>query len=373
VPFQTVYIHALVRDEKGQKMSKSKGNVIDPLELIDKFGSDTLRFTLTAMAAQGRDIKLSESRVEGYRNFITKLWNAARFCDMNGCHRVEDFKPYDCTETLNRWIVGETAKTGQAVDAALEGYRFNDAANAIYQFVWGTFCNWYLEFSKPALMGPDGAAKDEVRATAAWVLDQILMLLHPIAPFVTEELWSKLEPMPTTPLIVTAWPNYLESAVDDEADAEIGWLVSLISALRSARSELNVPPSATLSLLHQDAGATTVERLAAHGERLATLARIADVAPLHGPAPKGSARIVVGEATYILPLADVIDVSQEAERLSKQVAELDGEVAKIDAKLGNEKFTSRAPEHVIEEQHERRNTAMKTRARVTAALEQLAG
>ncbi len=373
VPFHTVYIHALVRDDKGQKMSKSKGNIIDPLDLIDKFGSDTLRFTLTAMAAQGRDIKLSESRIEGYRNFITKLWNAARFCDMNGCHRVESFEPYNCGETLNRWIVGETAKTGQAVDAALEGYRFNDAANAIYQFVWGTFCDWYLEFSKPALTGPDGAAKDEVRATAAWVLDQILMLLHPIAPFVTEELWSKLEPMPTTPLIVTAWPNYLESAVDSEADAEIGWLVNLISALRSVRSELNVPASAKLSLLHQDASATTRERLTAHSERIATLARIADVDALHGAASKGSARIVVGEATYILPLADVIDVSQEAERLSKQVAKLDGEVAKIDAKLGNEKFTSRAPEHVIEEQHERRNTAMETRARVTAALEQLTG
>jgi valyl-tRNA synthetase len=373
VPFHTVYIHALVRDDKGQKMSKSKGNIIDPLELIDKFGSDTLRFTLTAMAAQGRDIKLSENRVEGYRNFITKLWNAARFCDMNGCRRVESFEPNNCTETLNRWIVGETAKTGGAVDAALEGYRFNDAANAIYQFVWGTFCDWYLEFSKPALMGSDGPAKDEVRATAAWVLDQILMLLHPIAPFVTEELWSKLEPMPNTALIVTAWPDYLETVVDSEADAEIGWLVDLISALRSVRSELNVPPSAKLSLLHQDASATTVERLAAHGERLATLARITDVEALHGPASQGSARIVVGEATYILPLADVIDVGQEAERLSKQIAKLDGEVAKIDAKLGNEKFTSRAPEHVIEEQHERRTTAMETRARVTAALEQLTG
>ena len=372
-PFHTVYIHALVRDEKGQKMSKSKGNIIDPLELIDKYGSDTLRFTLTAMAAQGRDIKLSESRVEGYRNFITKLWNAARFCDMNGCHRVESFAPYDCTETLNRWIVGEVAKTGRAVDDALEGYRFNDAASALYQFVWGTFCDWYLEFSKPALTGPDGSAKDEVRATAAWVLDQILMLLHPIAPFVTEELWARLEPMPSTPLIVTAWPDYLETAVDGEAEAEIGWLVNLISALRSARSELNVPPSAKLALLHQGAEAITVDRLAAHGERIATLARISGIEALDGPAPTGSARIVVGEATYILPLADVIDVSQEAGRLTRQVAKLDGEVAKIDAKLGNEKFTSRAPEHVIEEQHERRNTAMETRSRVAAALEHLSG
>ncbi|MEE2981231.1 MAG: valine--tRNA ligase [Pseudomonadota bacterium] len=373
VPFHTVYIHALVRDEKGQKMSKSKGNIIDPLELIDKYGGDTLRFTLTAMAAQGRDIKLSESRVEGYRNFITKLWNAARFCELNGCHRVSSFAPYDCTETLNRWIVGEVAKTGRAVDDALEGYRFNDAANALYQFVWGTFCDWYLEFSKPTLTGPHGPAKDEVRATAAWVLDQILMLLHPIAPFVTEELWAKLEPMPATPLIVTAWPDYLETAVDGRAEAEIGWLVRLISALRSARSELNVPPSAKLTLLHQDADAVTVGRLAAQGESIATLARISVIETLDGPAPQGSARIVVGEATYTLPLAEVIDVSQEAARLTKQVAKLDGEVAKIDAKLGNKKFTSRAPEHVIDEQHERRTTAIETRDRVSAALEQLAG
>ena len=378
VPFHTVYIHALVRDEKGQKMSKSKGNVLDPLDLIDKYGSDTLRFTLTAMAAQGRDIKLSEGRIEGYRNFITKLWNAARFCDMNGCRHAAGFDPFACAETLNRWTVGETAKTAGAVDAALAAYRFNDAASIVYQFVWGTFCDWYLEFSKPALTGPDGTAKDEVRATAAWVLDQILLLLHPIAPFVTEELWSRTESGHDGQLIEASWPEFPDHAIDAAAGEEIGWLVRLISAIRSARAELNVPPAARLTLLHQGAGAATIERLAAHGERIATLARIDGIAALvgaapGGEAPQGSARIVVGEATFVLPLADVIDVSQESGRLAKQIEKLDGEIAKIEAKLGNAQFTAKAPEHVIEEQRERRDTTAGTRARVAAALEQLTG
>ena len=372
-PFHTVYIHALVRDEKGQKMSKSKGNVVDPLDLIEKYGADTLRFTLTAMAAQGRDIKLSEGRVEGYRNFITKLWNAARFCDMNGCRRVAGFDPLACREMIDRWIVGETAKAGGAVDQALAAYRFNDAANAIYQFVWGTYCDWYLEFAKPALTGPDGATKGEVRATAAWVLDQILLLLHPITPFVTEELWSKLEPAHDGRLIEAPWPRYPEAAVDQDADDEIGWLVRLVSALRSARAALNVPPSARLDLLHQDAGAATLDRLAAHGERIAVLARVQGIAALDGAMPPGAAQLVVGEATFVLPLAEVIDVSREAARLAGQVEKLDGEIAKIDAKLGNEQFAARAPEHVIEEQRERREAAVQTRAKVAAAIGQIAG
>jgi len=371
VPFHTVYIHALVRDEKGQKMSKSKGNVLDPLDLIDKYGTDTLRFTLTAMAAQGRDIKLSEERIEGYRNFVTKLWNAARFCEMNDCVRVALFDPYACEETLNRWIVGETARAGCAVEQALEAYRFNDAASAVYQFVWGSFCDWYLEFSKPALFGDDGPTKAEFQATAAWVLDQILLLLHPIAPFVTEELWGLLEADRDSQLIEAPWPAYPDAAMDPDAAAEIGWLIGLISALRSTRSELNVPPSARLPLLHRDANAATLARLDAHGLSLATLARVENIAALDGPAPKGSAQLVVGEATYVLPLDGVIDIGQEADRLTKQIEKLDGEIAKIDAKLGNEKFTSRAPEAVIEEQRERRTTTIETRDKVAAALTRL--
>ena len=371
-PFHTVYIHALVRDEKGQKMSKSKGNVLDPLVLIEKYGSDTLRFTLTAMAAPGRDIKLSEGRIEGYRNFVTKLWNAARFCEMNGCARRAGFDPQGCEQTLNRWIVGETARAGRAVDAALEAYRFNDAASAVYQFVWGSFCDWYLEFSKPALLGDDGPRKCEFQATAAWVLDQILLLLHPIAPFVTEELWGLLDGSRDSLLIEAPWPVYPEGAVDAAADAEISWLIGLISALRSTRSELNVPPSARLPLFHHDADAVTVARLAAQGESLAVLARIDGIAALDGQAPKGSAQLVVGEATYVLPLEGVIDVDQEAARLAGQVEKLDGEIAKIETKLGNEKFTSRAPAQVIEEQRQRRAAAIETRDKLAAAMKRLA-
>ncbi len=372
VPFHTVYIHALVRDEKGQKMSKSKGNVLDPLELIDKYGGDALRFTLTAMAAQGRDVKLSQNRVEGSRNFITKLWNAARFCEMNGCAPVDGFDPYACRSTLNRWIVGEVAKAGRAIDAALEAYRFNDAANAIYQFIWGTFCDWYLEFSKPVLGGADGAAKDEVRATAAWVLDQILLLLHPIAPFVTEELWGRLAQRRETQLIAAPWPSYPDNAIDADADAELGWVVSLISEVRSARSELNVPPAAWIALLYSGANSETVGRIETHGELIKRLARLDRIAAVGGGAPAGSAQLVVDEATFALPLADVIDVRHEAERLALRMEKLDGEVARIDSKLGNEGFTARAPAHVVEEQRERRNEAEQTRARLAEALQRLA-
>ena len=243
VPFETVYIHALVRDEKGQKMSKSKGNVMDPLELIDRYGADALRFTLAAMAAQGRDIKLSPQRVEGYRNFATKLWNAARFAEMNECVRQPDFDPADVKETLNRWIAGETERAARAVTAAIEGYRFNEAAGAVYEFVWGVFCDWYLELIKPILTGEDEAAKAETRATAAWVLDQILKLLHPFMPFITEELWAHMVEHGVKRralLALSEWPQYsgLESR---EADEEIGWVVRVVSEIRSVRTEMNVP------------------------------------------------------------------------------------------------------------------------------------
>jgi len=373
IPFHTVYIHALVRDEKGQKMSKSKGNVLDPLDLIDKFGADALRFTLTAMAAQGRDVKLSESRIEGYRNFITKLWNAARFCEMNDCRPVAGFDPFACSSTLNRWIVGETAKCARAVDRALEGYKFDEAARAIYQFVWGTFCDWYLEFSKPVLTGADGAAKDEQRATAAWVLDQILVLLHPIAPFVTEELWGSLAEKRETLLILAPWPDYPERAIDPSADAELGWVVRLISEIRSARAELNVPPGARITLLHRDAGETTRARLAAHEAAIRTLGRIEAIAALEGPVPKGSAHLVLDEATFVLPLADVIDIAEERKRLARQIEKVEGEIDRIEKKLANENFIARAPERVVAEQRERRAEAEAACKRLAAALARLSG
>src|SRR5690348_2064934 len=241
-PFHTVYIHALVRDERGAKMSKSKGNVIDPLALIDKYGADALRFTLAAMAAQGRDIKLSEQRVEGYRNFATKLWNACRFAEINHCATVPGFDPRSARERLNRWIAHETAKAAREITEAIESYRFNEAAGSAYRFVWNVFCDWYLELGKPLLQGADGAVKDETRAITAWVRDEILKLLHPFTPFVTEELWhvtAENGPARESLLALAPWPKH--AALDDlAAEAEIGWVIDLVTAIRSVRAEMNI-------------------------------------------------------------------------------------------------------------------------------------
>ena len=252
IPFRDVYVHALVRDEKGAKMSKSKGNVIDPIDLIDRFGADALRFTLAAMAAQGRDIKISEARVEGYRNFATKLWNASRFAEMNGCVRVAGFDPSKAREPLNRWILGEAAKSAAETAGAIESYRFNDAAAAVYRFVWSVFCDWHLELAKPVLQGgADGAAKAETQATIAYVLDAIYALLHPFMPFLTEELWAikgKTGPSRDGPLALGPWPREgLE--VDESVEAEIGWVVELIGEIRSVKSEMGVPPATAVPLL----------------------------------------------------------------------------------------------------------------------------
>jgi valyl-tRNA synthetase len=246
VPFHTIYIHALVRDEAGAKMSKSKGNVMDPLEMIDEFGADALRFTLAAMAAQGRDIKLAKSRVEGYRNFGTKIWNASRFLEMNECVRVENFDPGSLNQGVNKWIVGEVEKAAGAVTAGIEAYRFNEAAGAIYRFVWNIFCDWYLELIKPALQGDDEDAKAETRATAAWALDQSLILLHPFMPFITEELWTRLGergPARDTMLILAGWPE-MKGLVDAPAEAEFDWVIRVVSEIRSIRAEMNVPAGA---------------------------------------------------------------------------------------------------------------------------------
>ncbi len=304
VPFRTVYIHALVRDERGKKMSKSIGNVIDPLDLIDRYGADALRFTLAAMAAQGRDIKLATSRVEGYRNFATKLWNAARFGEMNECARVDGFDPRSAREALNRWIGHETARTGQEVTGAIEEYKFNEAAGSVYRFVWNVFCDWYLELAKPVLAGPDGAAKAETRAMAAWVLDEILKLLHPFMPFITEELWQVAADggKPRSGLLILApWPRYL-GLEDAEAEAEIGWFIDLVSAIRSARAEMNVPPGALVPLMLVAASTETVTRARRWEEFLQRLARLSDISFVDKP-PPGSIQILVRGDVAAVPLA----------------------------------------------------------------------
>ncbi|MEM8588043.1 MAG: valine--tRNA ligase [Pseudomonadota bacterium] len=368
VPFHTVYIHALVRDAKGQKMSKSKGNIIDPLELIDRFGSDSLRFTLISMAAQGRDIKLSEQRVEGYRNFITKLWNAARYCQMNDCVPVEGFDPNSATLATNRWIAASVKRTAASVEQALADYRFNEAASVLYQFTWHSFCDWYLEFTKPILTGEDAEAAAETRAMTAWALDQILLMLNPLVPFVTEELWRSLSPDRDAALMTTDWPDYNRLTEDTVAVAEIDWLIRLIGQVRTIRSEMNVPAGARIPLQVRDAGPETQARLASHDELIKRLARLSTVEPLSSEPPRGSAQAILDEATLVLPLAEVIDLDQERARLQKEIGKLDGEIAKIDKKLSNDQFLAKAPEAVVEEQRERRDEAVTVRDRLAEAL-----
>ncbi len=367
VPFREIYIHALVRDEKGQKMSKSKGNIIDPLVLIDKYGCDALRFTLAALAAQGRDIKLAESRVEGYRNFATKLWNAARFCQMNDCKPVPGFDPAAAREQVNRWIAGKLTDAAGRIAQAIEGYRFNDAANAAYQFVWNSFCDWYLEFAKPILQGGDGPAKVETRAMAAWVLDQILHLLHPFMPFITEELWQQLAGDRGHFLMTAGWPSL--SFQDGGVEAELDWLVKLISSIRAVRAEMNVPPGARVPLLVKGAGEESKRRLATHRDSILTLARAASLDIVADATSQGAVQVVVDEATILLPLADVIDLAQEKTRLAKEIAKLSGDIEKVERKLGNPEFIAKAPGEVVAEQRGRLEEWVAARAKLTEALE----
>jgi valyl-tRNA synthetase len=291
VPFDRVFINALIRDEAGQKMSKSKGNVMDPLELVDIYGCDALRFTLTAMSGQARDIKLSRQRIEGYRNFGTKLWNAARFSQMNECQRVEGFDPATVKSTLNLWIRGETVKTAREVTAALEACAFDDVAGILYRFIWNVFCDWYLELAKPVFNGEDAAAKAETRAMVAWTLDQCLKLLHPVSPFLTEELWDKLGefgPAREGLLISAKWPDLPAAWIDAGAQAEIGWLIELVSEVRSIRAEMNVPPGARVPLTLSGASAETRGRMARLGGLASTLARLRRLPP--APCPSWSAK-----------------------------------------------------------------------------------
>jgi valyl-tRNA synthetase len=370
VPFPDVYIHALVRDEKGAKMSKSKGNVIDPLELIDKYGADALRFTLAAMAAQGRDIKLSNQRVEGYRNFATKLWNACRFAEMNECVLPDAFDPSQAHETLNRWIAHETARTTREVSEAIVTYRFNDAAGAAYRFVWNIYCDWYLELTKPVLMGVDGDAKRETRATVAWARDEILKLLHPFMPFLTEELWS-VTAKRDTPLVLTPWPAH--SGLDDEAaESEIGWVVDLVSTVRSLRAEMNIPPATLMPLVLVGASEVTQSRAQRWREVICRLARLSGIS-FEAKPPEGSVQLVVRGEVVALPLKGVVDLAAERARLQKEIAKADADIKRVDAKLNNADFMARAPEEVVDEQRERREEAEQRRAKLVQALERLKG
>ncbi len=419
VPFKDVYIHALVLDEDGKKMSKSIGNVIDPIDIIDgcdletlvakrvkdakktgnekkdkqvekqianktkkqfpdgipPCGTDALRFTLASQAAQGRDIRLSMERVVGYRNFGTKLWNAARFCQMNECTIWEEdkFDPMKVELTLNKWIVSEVAKTSEQVAKGIDDYRFNEASSAIYKFVWNVFCDWYLELMKPLLNGEDEEAKAETRKTAAWTLNQIITMLHPFMPFVTEALWEDLSefgPERKVMLCETSWPTFAPDAKNAAAEEEVDWVIRIVTDIRSARADLNVPAGAKLPVSVVGASDATKDRVERYRGIIERLARLENLSVMR-EAPEKSVSIVVDEATLALEVGGVIDLAAEVARLEKEIGKLDADIDGIDKKLANENFVSRAPEHVVAEQHERRKDAEDAKVKLQAALKTL--
>ncbi|HKX64442.1 MAG TPA: class I tRNA ligase family protein, partial [Rhizomicrobium sp.] len=370
VPFKTVLIHNRVLDEQGAKMSKTKGNVVDPITLIDEFGADALRFTLAQAAGQSRDMRIGPTRVEAGRNFATKLWNTSRFCEMNGCVTVPGFEPGQVRETVNQWIVAETAQAVADVTAAIEALRFNDAANAAYHFVYDIFCDWYVEITKPIFQSGGDAAQAETRATTAWARDQILKLLHPFMPFITEELWAATATTPRDSLLVVAqWPS-IKAQGAETASAEMHWVIELIKGVRSVRSEMNVPAGAKIPLVLTGADMIAKARMARNKDVIMTLARLtqADPADL---IPNGSAQFVLGEAVVALPLGDVIDFAKERARLEKELKKTQDEIDRFDAKLSNAQFVAKAPEEVLAEQREKRAEAAALAARLRDAVGRL--
>ena len=375
VPFKKIYIHALVRDEKGQKMSKTKGNVVDPLEVIDQYGADALRFTMTALAAQGRDVRWSNSRAEGYRNFATKLWNAARFCEMNGCTLDLAYNPTKASHVINKWILTELATTADQVAASMKAFRYNDAAQHLYHFAWGTFCDWYIEFTKPLLNGADEGLKKEVRETTGYVLDQLLTLLNPFMPYITEELHAhllgKTETKPEDWLQNRNWPKFDAAVIDSKAQTEVNWVVRLITEIRSVRADMNVPAAAKINMLLKGASAETAARLEKYSDIILRLARLETASVTTADAPKGSVQTVIDEASIVLPIADVVDIAQERERLKKEIEKVTANIEKINKMLNNPGFVAKAPEEVVNEQKETVRDAENTRDKLAQALKQI--
>ena len=368
VPFRTLYLHGLVRAADGSKMSKSKGNTVDPLGLIDRYGADALRFFMAAMESQGRDIKMDEKRVEGYRNFATKLWNAARFCQSNGIGASDTLDPPPAELAVNKWIIAETVACIQAVDLALADYRFDGAANAVYQFVWSRFCDWYLELIKPQMT--DGERREidsESKVVAGWVLDQILVLLHPFMPFITEELWHAMGDRPYD-LIVAKWPMADARSLDPDANAEIDWLIRLVSEIRAARTELNVPPGARLALHVRGANGATEARLES---QVVALSRLARVDLRDGSGSGGAAQVLVDEATFILPLEGVIDLEAERARLGKGIEAAEKERDALAARLGNASFVERAKAEAVDKAKADHAVRSEEAERLRAALGRL--
>ncbi|MBT2130036.1 valine--tRNA ligase [Aliiroseovarius lamellibrachiae] len=368
-PFHTVYLHGLVRDEKGKKMSKTTGNVIDPLEIIDEFGADALRMTNTAMASIGGVLKLSTERIAGYRNFGTKIWNAARFAEMNECKPSADFDPSATTQTVNRWIISETAKARIMVDEALDAYRFNDAALGLYAYTWGKVCDWYVEFSKPLLNSDNEAVVAETRATMAWVIDQCLIMLHPIMPFITEELWGQIADRDTM-LIHAEWPTYGAELVDEDAAREMNWVISLIENIRSARAQMHVPAGLKIPVIMQDLDDKGRKALGENQGLVTRMARIDSITEM-ADLPKGCITVPVDGGTFALPLADIIDVNEEIARLEKSLGKLAKELGGLRGRLKNPKFAESAPADVVEETRQNLVAREAEEAKLLGALDRL--
>lgn len=371
VPFPTVYVHALVRDQKGAKMSKSKGNIIDPLELIDQYSADSLRFTLAIMAAQGRDVKLDTSRIAGYRNFATKLWNATRFAQMNGVKHDPAFEPEQAKLALNRWILTELSKTISTVTTGIEHYKFNEAAAALYRFIWNTFCDWYLELLKPIFQGENEEVKNEAQACTAWVLDEVYKLLHPFMPHMTEELWSLTETQEIKRedmLALTKWPE--ATLIDEEAATDINWLIDVVTGIRSVRFEMNVPAATRAPLVVVEAGEVTRERVQRYDALLKKLARI-EVIDFSDKVPEVSAQMILGEAVFCLPLGQLIDLEAERVRLRKEARKIEQDIEKISLKLNNPKFIANAKAEIVESEQNRVVELRAAQKKISIALERL--
>jgi len=371
-PFHTVYLHGLVRDEKGRKMSKSVGNVLDPLVIIDALGADALRFTLASFAAQGRDPKIGIKTAESARNFCTKLWNASRFAEMNECRRVPGFNPASATSPLNRWIIGESDKALAEIEAGITGYRFNDAAAAAYRFTWNSLCDWYLELAKPVLLGPEGAERAETRATIAFLLERVVAMLHPFMPYITEELFSAYNAAAgASPrlLCLDHWPEPV-GLVDATAEAEIGFVVDLISEIRSARTEMNVPLATFAPVVFVGLDGAAQARAVAAESALKRMARVSEVR-FSDEAPPESVQLVVRGILACLPLEGLIDLATEKKRLAGEAEKLGKDIEATMKKLDNADFIARAPAEVVEENRERVNEAALRRTRIQEALARL--
>ena len=369
VPFDTIYLHALVRDAEGKKMSKSKGNIVDPLDLMKQYGADALRFTMAALAAPGRDVKFSTATIEGYRNFATKLWNAARFCEMNECHYDPTFKVQSSKSTINQWIIKEVHLLTKQLKDALDTYRFHEAASLLYKTIWGKFCDWYLEFAKPLLSSEDASLKDETQKVSAWVLVQFCHLLHPFMPFISEELWQQLSQGKQGLLTLQSWPSFEEEEI--EAQKEITWVIELIEALRGMRATLNIQASEKLHLWASEVAPLTAERLKTHKRLIEKLARLEEIhiAPLT-MAP-GTLQLVIGDDILYLPLGNIIDIDVEKERLKASLRETEKELLGLQAKLDNPEFVQKAPEEIIEKNQLRYAELQASHHKINKALQQL--